>query len=85
MPARTKPRKYHADDLTHTVSEREFECWGKGGEDYYQLKCMECDKTKSAVWYSFLFDTRAKDFFVCPMCYHKLVRDNDWKAWEVGY
>jgi hypothetical protein len=86
MPARTKPRKYQADDLTHTVSEREYECWGLGKGDSYRLKCMECAKNSSfGNWYEYLYDTRAKDFYVCEGCYRKLFRNNDWKAWEVGY
>ena len=85
MPARTKPRKYKADDLTHTVSERQFESWGESGEDTYRLKCMECVKTTSAVWVHFLFDTRAKNYYVCVNCYRRLTQDNDWKSWGVGF
>jgi len=85
MPARTKPRKYQAADLTHTVSKRQLESWGESGEETYRLKCMECDKHNFAVWYEWLYDTRAKDFYVCPNCYRRFVRDRDWKAWEVGY
>jgi len=82
MPARIKPRIYYAKDLTHTVSERKLENWGEKGEESYRLKCMaDCDRP----WWQLLKDTRAKDFYVCPRCYHKLFKANDWKAWEVGY
>jgi len=85
MPARTKPRKYYADDLTHTVSERLYEDWGTENENSYRLKCMGNHKFMEGNYFKFLLDTRAKDFFVCQGCYYRLFKDNDWKAWEVGY
>lgn len=79
MPARKSPRRYYADDLTHTVSERDW-----GFDDHKpRLKCPIHDGW--ACWFPYLLDTRDPELFVCKPCYDQLVRRKDWKAWEVGY
>lgn len=76
MASRTRARKYFANDLTHTVSDRSADF--DDGE--LRLKCMECDK-----WYEHLVDTRAKGHYVCFVCYRKYANRHDWKCWEAGY
>lgn len=40
MPARTKPRRYNADDYTHSVSKREEDCEYSNGRIGPGLLCM---------------------------------------------
>jgi len=76
MPARKTARRYYANDHTHSISHRsaDFE------DGKMRLLCQECLK-----YYELLFDTRAKDHFVCAGCYRRLTNNRDWKSWGVGY
>ena len=76
MPARKKARRYYADDMTHTVSERSVDF----DDGKVRLFCNECCR-----WYEHLVDTRAKDHYVCGNCYRKYAIMGDWKHWGVGY
>ncbi len=85
MPARTKPRRYNADDYTHSVSKRWEDIEWKDGTTGPGLVCMnKCGPYDETV-YKYLLDTRVKDFYVCVVCYRNLKRNEDWKCWGSGY